>query len=384
MDQHVNGSASEPAISPDEIRDSIRDYFAEHPGIDEVRDNRDDEKRLAGAGFDRDGWSVLARQLGLIGIAAPESWGGMGLPTSCLVAAAEECGAALYPGPTRASMLLAAALGGIVPDDVPSQLRSVVQDFLGGAAVAGVSTTGEGAPAEFRDGRVTGRLAAVTHGTVADLVVSVVESVDGPALALIAPAVRPTRTERIPVPTVDLATPLADVVLTEVPAMLLGQVGDVAGLDRFRTLEALLLAAEQVGGAEGCLAGMVSYATLREQFGKVIGTYQAIAHRCSDTAIDAASARALVAAAADALDDGGDVAARQLTLLARAEAADGFVAASNAFIQVSGGIGFTWEHDAHLFFRRARATAAIGGTPAELRDQAVVSGCVDLLVRASA
>ncbi|MFW0783403.1 acyl-CoA dehydrogenase family protein [Gordonia sp. CPCC 206044] len=379
MDQHVT-----PEISVDEVRASLREYFRDWPGIDEVRRNRDDENVAAGAGFDRDGWSVLAEQVGLTGIAAPETWGGLGLPTSHLVAAVEECGATLYPGPARASVLLAAALHGIVPDDVPTELRSVIGDFLSGATVAGVSTIVGESGAEFRDGRVTGRLGAVTHGAVADIVLSTVTTVDGPAIALIAPAARPTRVERISVPTVDLSTPLADVVVSDVPAVLLTSGGDNAAATAHRTLDALLLAAEQVGGAQGCLAGMVDYATVREQFGKVIGTYQAIQHRCAQTAVATVAARALVAAAADAVDRGDAVSAEQLTLLARADAGDGFAAAASSLIQVSGGIGFTWEHDAHLFFRRSRATAAIGGTPARLRDRAVASGCVDLLVHAVA
>lgn len=370
-------------ITVDEVRMALREYFADHPGLAEVRRNRDDSDRTA-AGFDRDTWNVLARQIGLIGVGAPEHWGGLGLGLPHLVAIAEECGAALYPGPVRASLLLASALTGVPVDRVPVDLRSAIEDFLRGAVIVGISTHVDDTDLpQFTGGRIHGRVRAVTHGASAGLVLCGVRTPSGPALAVAVPAPRPTTTERVPVRSVDLATPLADVILADVPAVLLTEPDDGQALQRFRTSEALLLAAEQVGGAQGCLGQMVAYATVREQFGAVIGTYQAIQHHCATTAVTITAARALVAAAADAADDGDDRRRRQLTLLARADAADAFTGASSTLIQVSGGIGFTWEHDAHLFFRRARATAAIGGTPARLRDRAVAAGCLELLVGAA-
>ncbi|MGK2320715.1 acyl-CoA dehydrogenase family protein [Gordonia rhizosphera NBRC 16068] len=378
MDQHVNGSATEPEISADEIRDALRDYFTEHPGIDEIRD---DENAVDGTGFDRHGWRTLAEQLGLIGIAAPEDWGGLGLGAEYIVAAVEECAVTLYPGPVRASVLTAAALAGISSDAVPVGWQKAITDLLSGTAVVGASTRHDGAgELHYRDGQVTGPVASVTHGAVADLVLCVAQAPEGPAVAL----VDTTSAQRSPVDTVDLATPLSEIVFTGASAVLLTEPGDERALERHRTLEALVLAAELVGGAQGCLARMVDYAKVREQFGALIGTYQAIQHKCSQTAIANASARGLVAAAAAAFDAGDDRVAEQFTLLARAEAGDAATSASSGFIQVSGGIGFTWEHDAHLYFRRARATAALGGTPAQLRDRAVTSGCLDLLVHGAA
>ncbi|MEP9414890.1 acyl-CoA dehydrogenase family protein [Gordonia sp. VNQ95] len=205
------------------------------------------------------------------------------------------------------------------------------------------------------------------------------QTADGPAIAAVAVSAGGS-VERSAVPTIDLATPLADVTVVDVPAIVLVAPGNMVGLQRFRNAQMLLLAAEQVGLAQGCLKQMVEYASFREQFGVRIGTYQAISHRCARTAVSIAAARALVAAAAEEIDRGNDTAATQFTLLARAESADAQAAASDALIQVSGGIGFTWEHDAHLYFRRARATGALGGIPARLRDAAVRAGCLDLLL----
>ncbi|MGW5383588.1 acyl-CoA dehydrogenase family protein [Nocardia sp. NPDC003963] len=372
MCDEVNG----PGISPDEIRAALRDYFSERPGIVAVRRNRD-ENGTDAAGFDREGWKVLVEQLGLLGIAAPEHWGGLGLEAEYLVAAMEECGATLYPGPLRASVLTAAALGGTSPEAVPAEFRETIVALLAGAAVAGVSTRSDRISVpNYRDGRVSGRLAAVTHGAVADLALCIVDTPDGPALALVATG----SAQRRPVPTVDFATPLADVVLAGESAILLTAAGDDGALEKQLALETLLSAAELVGGAEGCLTQMVDYAKVREQFGSLIGAYQAVQHHCARTAVANAGARALVAGAARMWDRYDYPAARQLTLLARADAADAFTSASSTLIQICGGIGFTWEHDAHLFFRRARATAAIGGTPARIRDSAVGIGCLDLLV----
>src|SRR5699024_2783752 len=129
------------------------------------------------------------------------------------------------------------------------------------------------------------------------------------------------------------------------------------------------------------LHATVEYAKVRTQFGQVIGGYQAIQHRCATTAVDIASARSLLVAAARASDRGG--VDHGLSLLAKAESSEVFRSAAGGLIQVPGGIRFTWEHDAHLFFRRARSTAVLGGTPEELRDHAVSEGCLDLLLPVS-
>lgn len=370
-------------LSVDEVRAALREYFADNPPLEQIDRDRD-QTDPADPGFDRDAWRVMAEQLGLIGITAPEAWNGMGLDTAYAVAAVEECGAALCSGPVRASVLLALTLADLDPAAVPTEFTALVEGFLVGEVLAGSSIRVVRSGPDFRGetgslaGRLTGRIEAVTHGGVAGLILTVATTAAGPAVVLAAPG---SAAARSPVPGVDLATPLADVVVADAPAVLLTRPGDDDAVTRFRTVEALLLAAEQVGGTQGCLDHMVDYAKVREQFGVVIGTYQAISHRCATTAIAAAAARSLVASATEAVDNHDTTLARQYTLLARADAADAYTAASNALIQISGGIGFTWEHLAHLYFRRARATAAIGGTPAQLRDRAVEAGCLDLLLR---
>lgn len=361
-------------LSPDEVREALRGDLAEAPGIAEVRRLRaaGAENAAALAGFDRDRWATLA-QRGLAAMGAPEEWDGLGMGAGHLVTAVEECGASLHPGPVRATQLLTWSLTGVSPNAVSAPLTTAIAGVLGGELVAGLADD-RPARAAFADDAVTGVLSAVTHGAVADVVVAVVDTPQGPAAALILVdgGIRQDREA------LDLATPRADVHVTAAPAVLLTHPADPTALETWRTRSRLLLAAEQVGGAQACLTAMVAYTQIREQFGVLIGTYQAIQHLCSRTAIDVVGARALVVATAAALD-GEDPQAHVLGRLAAATAGDTFLTASSSFIRLSGGIGFTWEHDAHLFFRRARASAAADVSPEQQRHAAVEADCLDLL-----
>ena len=372
-------------LTPDEIRGALRDYFADRPGPQAARRVRDaagtgDEPvRL---GFEPSGWLALADQLGLAGMAVPEHLGGLGLGLCHVAAAVEECGVGLAPEPVRAAGLLSWALRGLPPERAEGDPGDAIGRFLAGDAVPGtpISEGLDDLP-ECSSGAATGRISAVTHGAAAELVLTPVRTPDGLAVALVLAG--PGQAGRSGLSTVDFTAPVADVAVESAPTVLLSTPGDEEALQRHLTVARVLLAAEQVGGAEGCLAGMVDYAKVRAQFGQLIGSYQAIQHHCATTAVDVAAARALVGAAAAAVDSGDLASAHQLGLLARAEAADAFTDATSTYIQVSGGIGFTWEHDAHLFFRRARASAYVAGTPEEHRHRAVAAGCLDLLLAAS-
>ncbi|OZC34358.1 acyl-CoA dehydrogenase [Gordonia polyisoprenivorans] len=369
------------------MRAALRDYFATRPGLDEVRRTRDGRQP---SGFDESSWRTLATDVGLCSLGIPPRWGGLGLGLDCLVAAVEECGAALYPGPVRAAVLATWALGegalgegalGGLTDAV--DLTGTIDGLLSGMVVPG-STLGteitepQSLPL-WRAGAATGVLSALSHGVVAGLAVTEVRTDDGVAAALV---VLDDSADRRSRPTVDFALPRADVTVTDAPALLVTEPGDDAALQRFRDASALLRAAEQVGGAAGCVSLMVEYAGVREQFGHPIGSYQAIAHRCAQTAVDVVGARGLVTAGAAALDRATFAdpdTAVHLASLAHAAAGETYLAASSSLIQVSGGIGFTWEHDAHLHFRHARTLAVAGGTPAEYYDRAVLDGCLDLV-----
>ncbi|MFI0370744.1 acyl-CoA dehydrogenase family protein [Actinomadura sp. 1N219] len=374
---------SEELLSPEEVRSALRAYFADASVLDEARALRDDPGAFGRDGFDRVRWRALAGEVGLVAMAGPEAAGGLGLGLVHLTAALEEAGACLYPGPVRASVLAAWTLG------LPGAPDGV-EDLLDGAKIVGMPQSfGDRRPglALSGDGRVSGTVRGVTHGPSADVLLAPADSPQGPVPVLVRLDGSPGgEIVRRPVQATDLTASLADLDLQAVPATVVAAPGDTGA--HARTLDAarLLLAAEQVGGAQGCLAQMVDYAKIRTQFGQIIGGYQAIQHRCARVAIAVAGARALVLAAAKAIDTADEAAdraaAHQLVLLAKAEASEAFDDAADALIQVHGGIGFTWEHDAHLYFRRARAASALDGPPSRLRDDAVTAGCLSLLTRA--
>ena len=144
-------------------------------------------------------------------------------------------------------------------------------------------------------------------------------------------------------------------------------------------LAQVLTAAEQVGTAAGALDRTLDYIKIREQFDRVIGGYQALQHRCADAAVHLEAAAALVERAAVAAESGADDVLAAAALLARAAASEVSLFAADTMVQLHGGIGFTWEHDAHFFFRHARSTAAWFGTIPQLRLEAARRNCLALI-----
>lgn len=357
-------------MTPDEIRAALRDYLESDRGLVAARRARDEPTGSAPGP-----WQGLVSDVGLAAMGSSEGWGGLGLGFAHLVAAVEECARQLTPGPWREAVLLGVALGARRTDTVMH--AQALTQAIAGERIVGLASF-QGAIEASDPTQVTGELPAVTHGERADVVIAVL-TVDG--AKSIAAVLVPADASRYPHEVLDITTPRATISVSAAPMVLLTDPEDPESFERFRTIDRVLLAAEQVGGAQGCLNAMVEHSLVREQFGQLIGTYQAIQHHCANTAIEVAGARAIVSAAARALDGDPELAvlANPLGLLARASASECFTNVSSRSVQVAGGIGFTWEHDAHLFFRRARSTAAIEGTPTELRRAAVDAGCLDLL-----
>jgi len=168
--------------------------------------------------------------------------------------------------------------------------------------------------------------------------------------------------------TLDLTRKVAALEFAGTPGRLIADESAAAGiLERTLRLAAVALAAEQVGAAQKCLDMSVEYAKLRVQFGRPIGSFQAIKHKCADMLLEVELARSAAYYAAWAAANGSD----QLPLLAslaKAYCSDAFANAATENIQIHGGIGFTWEHDAHLYYRRAKSTEQFLGSPSEHRD----------------
>ncbi|MCW2937231.1 MAG: acyl-CoA dehydrogenase domain protein, partial [Actinomycetia bacterium] len=165
----------------------------------------------------------------------------------------------------------------------------------------------------------------------------------------------------------DMTRKLARVELTQVPARLVSGPGDAtAALSRALDLALVALTSEQVGGAQRCLDMAVDYAKVRMQFGRPIGSFQAIKHKCADMLLEVESSRSAVLYAATAIDeDSPEV--PSVASLAKVYCSDAFFHAAAETIQIHGGIGFTWEHDAHLYFKRAKSAQLFLGTPDDHR-----------------
>jgi alkylation response protein AidB-like acyl-CoA dehydrogenase len=151
-------------------------------------------------------------------------------------------------------------------------------------------------------------------------------------------------------------------------AVIVGAEGGAAALARVLQRGAILLAAEALGGAQRCMDIAVEYAKVRVQFGRPIGSFQSIAHKCADMLVKVESARSAVLYAAWAADSGGDD-LLSVSSLAKSYAAEAYYRVAGSMIQVMGGIGFTWEHEAHLHFKRARASQQLLGSTEHHREQ---------------
>ena len=273
----------------------------------------------------------------------------------------EEFGAALYGGPYLASAVLAATALLASPDE--GARRGLLPDIASGETVATLAFTeddGSWDPGAIRlsavkdgqDWRLDGHKSFVLDGGTAGLILVVAATDAGLSLF----AVEGDAVGRTALPTLDQTRKLARLEFAGVSGALIGSPGDaVAVLDRTLDVAAIALAAEQLGGAQRALDMAVEYAKIRHQFGRPIGSFQAIKHRCADLLLEVESLRSAVGYAAAAVaEDSPEIPV--LASLVKAYASETYfhVAAEN--IQIHGGIGFTWEHDAHLYFKRAKSS----------------------------
>ena len=289
-------------------------------------------------------WGELAG-LGWLGLAVAEADGGEGFGYAELAVVVEELGRSVAPGPMLPTAWAAAV--------VPPEARP---DLAAGRRVGAVALGGPIAGTPDGGGRVrlTGSTGPVLCGAVADVVVVPVTAGGDEHWAVVDPA----GATATPLAPLDPTRGLARLDLADTPATV------VSGLDRAR-VEAVgvaLAAAEAAGGAAWCVEVAAAYARDRRQFGRPIGQFQAVKHRCADMLVGLEQARAVAWDAAAALDGGpgGDDTALAVAA-AGAVAFEAYATAAKDCIQVLGGIGFTWEHDAHLYLRRALALRQLFG-----------------------
>ncbi len=326
-------------------------------------------------GYDPQTWAQLAGQLGLQGLAVPEKYGGSGAGPVELAIVCEEMGRALLCAPyfstavLAAHALLASGDQGAAEEFLPALAEGATIATLAVCEDSGTWTT-DGVQTTARrsgDGYVLdGSKSFVLDGHTADLLLVVAQADGGPSLFAVAGDAGGL--SRRLLETLDMTRKQAALTLEGVPGRLIGAEGSAEDVVR-RTLRlaAVALAAEQVGGAQRCLDMSVEYAKIRMQFGRPIGSFQAIKHMCADLLLEVESARSTAYYAAWAAEEGSD----ELPLassLAKAFCSEAYFRAAADNIQIHGGIGFTWEHDAHLYYRRAKSAELMLGTPEQHRE----------------
>ena len=366
----------------DELRRVVRDFLSEKSHGHAVR-------RLMEAGESRDDevWALLAGQLGLTGIAIPERHGGAGYGPAELALLLEEMGGALLVAPYFATVALAGQaltasgdeeamarwLPGIADGSLTATLavgeESGSWDLAEVAATARATTR---ATTRAGDGgwAVTGDKLYVIDGHTADLLLVVAHAPDGPGLFAVERGVAGNGAaglESARLDTLDLTRALASVTLCEARAVRVGAGRDTAAwLSEVTDLVLAGLAAEQLGGAARCLDLSVEYAKVREQFGRPIGSFQAIKHKCANLLLEVECGRSAVYQAGAALA-GRQPDAPLAAALAYVYCSQAFTHAAKECIQIHGGIGYTWEHDAHLYLRRAKSSELLFGPPGRQR-----------------
>ncbi|EUA23416.1 acyl-CoA dehydrogenase, N-terminal domain protein [Mycobacterium xenopi 4042] len=334
----------------------LRDFFAAKSPEDAVREQMADP-----TGYDPVLWRQMAQQLGLQGLAIPEEYGGGGFSFVELGITIEEMGHALTVSPFFASSVMAAELL-LATEDVQAH-----KDYLPGLAsgeligsVALAEDSGSWRPSEVtttatKSGEgwtLSGHKSFVLDGAIAELLLVGaraddhvgVFAVEGGADGLV----------RVPLATMDQTRKQARIEFDRTPARLIGALG--AGERAFETMldrSLVALSAESLGGTAKVLDMAVEYAKLREQFGRPIGSFQAIKHKCASMLVELESSRSAVYYALWAVS-ARDPDVPKLASLAKAFCCDTYLYACGENIQIHGGIGFTWEHPAHLYLKRAK------------------------------
>jgi alkylation response protein AidB-like acyl-CoA dehydrogenase len=349
-----------------ELAASTRAFLATASPMTRVREIAESP----GISYDPDVWRRMAGELGLTGLAIPEEYGGAGFGHGEVAVVMEELGAALTPTPFLASVVLAANVLLALGDEAAA--KDLLPGIAGGSVIATFAPPAPGDPMPGArtsgDGHtLRGPVPRVLHAADADLIlvtatlVDEVEDGSGPLAVFAVDPSAPglTRTE---LTTLDLTRPQARLEFDGTPARLVGPSDAGPALERAMDLAAVALAAEQLGGLRRCLDTIVEYAKLRVQFGRYVGSFQGVKHRLADMHCTLEQAESIVRYAAWAADEApGELpvaAALAQSFMGRAY----FQVAKDSLL-LHGGIGFTWEHDAHLYYKRAKTDELLLGAP---------------------
>ena len=357
-------------FSPEQImlRDQARDFLVNESPMSLVRQMMDDER-----GYSPDVWRQMA-DLGLLSVTIPEEYGGLGMGMVEHALILEQIGRTLCPGPYLATTVLTATaiLNGGTDAQKGQYLSAIASgDLIGTVALledaiawdaSGIRTQATPADGGYR---LTGRKRFVPFANVAQFIIvpARIGGPDGDVSLFLVDGATPGVTVT-PLVSLDLTQKTSEIELVDamVPAAcVLGQPGNGAAvIDAVVQRAAVAAAAEMYGASRQSLDMSVDYAKTREQFGQPIGSFQAVKHKLADMLLDAEAAFAATYYAAWAQDDHGDEAATAAHV-AKAYVNEASRKICGEAIQAHGGIGFTWEYDLHLYFKRAKHYEALYG-----------------------
>jgi alkylation response protein AidB-like acyl-CoA dehydrogenase len=355
----------------EELRTVMRSFLGKYSTEADVRKQID-----ADPGYDPSAWITAAEQIGMQALAIPEDKGGAGYGFDELAVVLEETGRALFTGPVLPSVVLAPTVLLLSGDEAAAE--RYLPSIADGTLLATVAVSEDEALWQESDITVSARPSGdgwtlngtkryVLSGAEANLVLVAARTAAGVSMFAVETPAEGLTQHQLPV--MDLSRRVASLSLRDTPAVLVGE--DGAG---WATLEQVFdcalgaLACEQVGAAAAVFESTVEYLKVRQQFGRPIGSFQAIKHRCADMLVELESARSAAAYASAAIADGADDASVSASI-AKVYCSTAFYHIAAESIQMHGGIGFTWEHGAHLYFKRAKSAEVLFGSPAAHRER---------------
>ncbi|HEX8627794.1 MAG TPA: acyl-CoA dehydrogenase family protein [Catenuloplanes sp.] len=336
------------------LREAVRELLTRHAGRAEP---------APPGGYDRSLWSRLCDQIGVAGLAVPQRYGGAGAGLLEAHVVLDELGRSLTPAPMLGSAVLAAQA--VLHCGDPGACQRLLPGIADGSRLAALVWAGPAGGWDSTDiactataaDRLTGRAHYVLDGDLADTLLVLARHPDGIGLYEVDPAA--AGLARTAVPALDGLRRLAQVELVDVAARRLSAHCPV---DRLRDIACVALSAEQVGAAGRALELTVTHVKNRVQFGQPIGAFQALQHRLAHLHVLVDSARSASYAAASATV-GGAPDAPLLAAVAKVYCSETLQRAAAEMIQLHGGIGVTWEHDAHRYLKRAHGAAQLFGPP---------------------
>ena len=355
----------------EELRKTVRAFLEAKSSEEAVREQMETDD-----GYDKAVWTQMAEQMGLQGLHIPEEYGGSGFGYVELGIVLEEMGRSLLCAPFFSSVVLAANT--LILSDDEAAKKAYLPGIASGETIATVAFTEPNgkwdesgieatATASGDSYAISGTKSFVIDGSIANLIIVAAKTSAGTSLfAVEGDASGLTRTA---LSTMDQTRKQAKLEFSNTPATLIG--ADGKGWDTLSAtldLVAIGLAAEQVGGAQMVLDMAVEYAKVRVQFGRPIGSFQAIKHKCADMLLEVESAKSAAYYGMWCASEMNDELASTASL-AKAYCSEAYFHSAAENIQIHGGIGFTWEHPAHLYFKRAKSSELLFGDPTYHREQ---------------